>query len=106
MGWFDDDEDEFEGVDEEFDDEAEEDDELPAEDAASLARLDKAFRALRTRVRACSDLSQLRAWRAEQVAELGGRLTPTVRLRTLDIIEAIDDRVTDLRAVRAGQRSV
>lgn len=106
MGWFDDDDDEFESVDEESDDEAEEDDELPAEDAASLARLDKAFRELRARVRACSDLSQLRAWRAEQVAELAGRLTPTVRLRTLDIIEAIDDRVTDLRALRAGQRSV
>ena len=108
MGWFDDDEDEFAAVDEESDDEseAEDDDELPVEDAASLARLDKAFRALRARVRACSDLSQLREWRAEQVAELGGRLTPTVRLRTLDLIEAIDDRVTDLRAVRAGQRSV
>ena len=105
MGWFDDD-DEFESVDEESDEESEEDDELPVEDAASLARLDKAFRELRARVRACSDLSQLRAWRAEQVAELGGRLTPTVRLRTLDIIEAIDDRVTDLRALRAGQRSV
>lgn len=65
MGWFDDDDDEFESVDEESDDEAEEDDELPAEDAASLARLDKAFRELRARVRACSDLAQLRAWRAE-----------------------------------------
>ena len=105
MGWFDDDDDEIEDVDEESE-EQDEDDELPVEDAASLARLDKAFRELRARVRASSDLSQLRAWRAEQVAELAGRLTPTVRLRTLDIIEAIDDRVTDLRALRVGQRSV
>jgi hypothetical protein len=31
---------------------------------------------------------------------LAERQTPTVRLRTLDIIEIIDDRVTDLRARR------
>ncbi len=104
MGWFDDDDDdEFESVDEESDDEAEEGDELPEEDDALLARLDKAFRELRARVRKSSDLSQLRVWRADQVASLAGRLTPTVRLRTLDIIEAIDDRVTDVRALRAGQ---
>lgn len=102
MGWFfDDDDDECERADWQ----AEEEDGLPVEDEAALARLDRAFRALRGRVRACSDLSELRTWRAEQAAALAGRLTPTVRLRTLDIIEAIDDRVTDLRALRAGRRS-
>lgn len=112
MGWFfDDDDDECEHADSETEDdaeeeaEAEEDDGLAVEDEAGLARLDRAFRALRGRVRACSDVSELRTWRAEQAAALAGRLTPTVRLRTLDIIEAIDDRVTDLRALRAGRRS-
>ena len=109
MGWFfdDDDDDECERADWQAEEEAEaaEEDGLPVEDEAGLARLDRAFRALRGRVRACSDVSELRTWRAEQAAALAGRLTPTVRLRTLDIIEAIDDRVTDLRALRAGRRS-
>ena len=109
MGWFfdDDDDDECERADWQAEEEAEaeEEDGLPVEDEAALARLDRAFRALRGRVRACSDVSELRTWRAEQAAALAGRLTPTVRLRTLDIIEAIDDRVTDLRALRAGRRS-
>jgi hypothetical protein len=42
----------------------------------------------------------LRSIRADQTTALARGLTPTVRLRTLDIIEAIDDRVTDLRARR------
>ena len=92
--------DEFEENDDDDDDEEEDDDELPQEDAASLAALDKAFRKVRARIRASTDLSELRSMRAEQSAELAGPLSPTVRLRTQDLIEEIDIRVTDLRASR------
>jgi len=78
----------------------EEDDTLPEEDDDMLARLDKEFRKLRARVRASTDPSELWSMRAEHTAALAERQTPTVRHRTLDIIEAIDDRVTDLRARR------
>lgn len=85
---------------EDDDGDADEGDDVPVEDDEMLARLDKEFRKLRARVRGSSDLSELRSIRADQTAALAGGLTPTVRLRTLDIIEAIDDRVTDLRARR------
>ena len=105
--------DEDDEVQEESDDESEEsdeddgsdEDELPEEDDAMLARLDKEYRKLRARVRGLTDLSALRAIRLEQAAALAGRLTPTVRLRTLDIIEAIDDQVTSLRASRGPRGS-
>ena len=86
-------------------DDDDEDDDQPAEDDAMLARLDKAYRALRAQIRAVSDLSELRTMRSEHAAALAGRQSPTLRLRTLDIIEAIDTRVTDLRASRGGPRS-
>ncbi len=98
--------DDFYDDDDEADEDEDEDgrdddgDDLPVEDEAMLARLDKDFRRLRARVRGSSDLSELRSIRADQAGALTGDLTSTVRLRTLDIIEAIDDRVTDLRARR------
>ncbi|MBM4367407.1 MAG: hypothetical protein FJ102_14440 [Deltaproteobacteria bacterium] len=104
-----DEDDEPEDAEAEDDDEAEDEDggdddgdgdDLPVEDEAMLAQLDRDFRRLRARVRGSDDLSDLRSIRAEQTDALTGPLTPTVRLRTLDIIEAIDDRVTDLRARR------
>ena len=105
----DDDDDDNDESGEEPDDDAEDDedddDDPPVEDDAMLARLDKAYRALRARVRAISDLSELRTMRSEHAAALAERLSPTLRMRTLDIIEAIDDRVTDLRASRGGPRS-
>lgn len=96
----DDDDDDESGTASEDDDE----DELPEEDDASLAQLDRAYRKLRARVRAMTDLSELRTIRGNQVESLAGRLTPTVRLRTQDIVEEIDARVTDIRASR-GPRS-
>jgi hypothetical protein len=106
------DDEEFDGDDDaeedgDDDDEADDDDaddDPPAEDDAMLARLDKAYRETRARVRV-SDLSELRTMRSDHSAALAGRQSPTVRLRTLDIIELIDARVTDLRASRGGPRS-
>jgi DNA-directed RNA polymerase specialized sigma24 family protein len=101
----DDDESGEESDDEDDEDDEDEDDDPLTEDDAMLARLDKAYRALRARVRAVSDLSELRTMRSEHTAALAGRQSPTLRLRTLDIIEAIDDHVTNLRASRGGPRS-
>ena len=94
-----DDEDE-DDEDDEDDGNGDEEDDLPVEDDAMLQRLDKVFRRLRDRVRASTDPSELRTIRNEHTASLAERQTPTVRLRTLDIIEAVDERVTDLRARR------
>jgi hypothetical protein len=87
------------------DDSDDEDDTSAEEDDATLAQLDKDFRRLRARVRGSSDLSELRSIRADQSAALAGPQTPTFRLRTRDIIEEIDARVTDVRASRGPRGS-
>jgi hypothetical protein len=100
---FDEEDDDEEESDNESD---EEDDDQPAdEDDATLAQLDKDFRMLRARVRGSSDLSELRSIRADQSAAMAGPQTPTFRLRTRDIIEEIDARVTDVRASRGPRGS-
>lgn len=100
---FDEEDDDEEESDNESD---EEDDDQPAdEDDATLAQLDKDFRRLRARVRGSSDLSELRSIRADQSAAMAGPQTPTFRLRTRDIIEEIDVRVTDVRASRGPRGS-
>ena len=100
---FDEEDDDEEESDNESD---EEDHDQPAdEDDATLAQLDKDFRRLRARVRGSSDLSELRSIRADQSAAMAGPQTPTFRLRTRDIIEEIDARVTDVRASRGPRGS-
>ena len=100
------DEDEGDEEDEEADDESEADsDDDSEEDDATLAQLDRDFRKLRARIRGLSDLSELREIRGHQTAALAGYQTPTFRLRTLDIVEEIDARVTDLRASRGPRNS-
>ena len=99
----DDDDDDDDESDEVSGEDADED--VPEEDDATLAQLDKDFRRLRARVRGSSDLSELRSIRADQSAAMAGPQTPTFRLRTRDIIEEIDARVTDVRASRGPRRS-
>ena len=100
---FDEEDDDEEESDNESD---EEDHDQPAdEDDGTLAQLDKDFRRLRARVRGSSDLSELRSIRADQSAAMAGPQTPTFRLRTRDIIEEIDARVTDVRASRGPRGS-
>ena len=81
------------------------DDDVPDEDEAALARLDREFRKQRTRIRAMTDLSELRALRGEHADALTERLGPMTRLRTQDLIEEIDIRVTDIRASRGPRGS-
>ena len=97
---------EEEGDDEEFDEESDDEDDASEEESDEmLAQLDKDFRKLRARVRGLSDLSELRSIRADQSAAMAGPQTPTFRLRTRDIIEEIDARVTDVRASRGPRGS-
>lgn len=91
--------------DEGEDDEDDEDDELPEEDDAALASLDKEFRKQRTRIRAMTDLSELRTLRGVHADALTERIGPMARLRTQDLIEEIDIRVTDIRASRGPRGS-
>ncbi len=102
------DEDDYESDDddsEDYDEGEEDDDEPPEEDEAAVARLDKEFRKQRTRIRSMTDLSELRTLRGVHADALNDRMGPMARLRTQDLIEEIDIRVTDIRASRGPRGS-
>ena len=102
---FDEEDDESENNADNDSDDDDDDNDVPDEDEAALARLDKEFRKQRTRIRAMTDLSELRALRGEHADALTERLGPMTRLRTQDLIEEIDIRVTDIRASRGPRGS-
>lgn len=79
------------------------DDEGDAEEL--LARVERAFRADRARIRACADVSELRAMQDEFQASLAdGTLYGVAALRGNDLVELIDARITDLKAARVAGR--
>ncbi len=79
------------------------DDELDAEEL--LARVERAFRADRARIRACGDVGELRAMQDEFQASLAdGTLYGIAALRGNDLVELIDARITDLTAARMAGR--
>lgn len=92
--------------DEYDDDVAEEEDEEEAEDPEEvLARIEKAFRSERARIRSTEDLHELRALRAECEALLSNAGAPqAARIRARDLVELVDDRLTDLKAKRLAAR--
>ena len=108
-----DDDNEFEEVDEEETDEesededesdedepeAEQDDDEEDEEAAKLDRIEKAFRTERTRIRACGDIAELRTMRRDY-QEILASAVGVGRLRMNDLIELVDDQVTNLKAKR------
>ena len=120
MGYRDDDDNEFEdedATDEDETDEEETDEDSESEDTASeqdasddeddpdeearLARIESAFRAERSVLRACVDVAELRAKRREYQAMLSnGGVVGVGRLRVNDLIEILDDRASDLKAKR------
>ncbi len=113
MSFLFDDDNEFEEVDEEETDEESEDDEESDDDesdddqddgeedeeAAKLERIEKAFRTERTRVRACDDIAELRTMRHDY-QDILSRATGVGRLRMHDLIELVDEQVTNLKAKR------
>lgn len=96
--------------DDDDDDEIEESNEGVAypeeEDAAEiLARVEHAYREERARVRASEDLAELRTMRETYREELSaGTLTGVAAVRGGDLLELIDDRITDLKAARLAER--
>ncbi len=78
-----------------------EDEEEQEDEEAVLLRVERAFRSERARVRACEDLDELRALRSSYLdLEAGGGLHLAGRVRVRDLVELIDDRLTDLEAWR------
>ncbi len=108
-----DDDNEFEEVDEEeTDEESEDEDEESDEDESDdaddepdegaeerLERIEKAFRAERTKVRACDDVAALRTMRRDY-QEILASAVGVGRLRMNDLIETVDEQVTNLKAKR------
>lgn len=91
-------EDDFE--DEDLNEEEEENDEVEDE-----ADVDRQFREQRARVRACGDVDELRQMRANlRHAVSAGTVRGASRIRATDLIEIIDDRITDLRAKQLSDR--
>jgi hypothetical protein len=84
----------------------EEDEEEEGEDPdVVLARIEKAFRTERARIRASVDIGELRALRSEyQALESNARMPQAARIRARDLVELIDDRVTDIKAKRLADR--
>ena len=89
--------------DDELVEETVQDDEPDAEEL--LARVERAFRADRARIRACGDVGELRAMQDDFRASLAdGTLYGVAALRGNDLLELIDERITDLKAARVAGR--
>jgi hypothetical protein len=70
-----------------------------------LARVERAFRADRARIRACGDVGELRAMQDDFRASLAdGTLYGVAAVRGNDLLELIDERITDLKAERVAGR--
>ncbi len=101
---------EYDEEEEEEDEGNEEGDEEKDEDEAEdpevvLARVERAFRTERARIRASEDVQELRALRSEfQTLESNGRMPQSARIRAHDLVELIDDRITDIKAMRLADR--
>jgi hypothetical protein len=102
----DDDEEGEEEDDDELDEEEETDDEGEGEDQEEvLARIEKAFRSDRVRIRASNEIAELRRLRSEyQTLESNTEINQAARIRARDLVELIDDRITDLKAKRLADR--
>ena len=101
MSIWNDDEDEYE-----FDDaDEEEEEEEEEEEVEDVEEVERQFRQQRTSVRACGDLDTLRQMRANlHHAVSDGTMQGASRIRANDLIELIDDRITDVKASQLAHR--
>lgn len=89
--------------DDETVDEIEEEEE--EDDAELLARVERAYRSERSRIRACTDVEELRSMRNSYRQQLTSRtLVGVAAIRGNDLLEIIDDRITDLKAQQIAKR--
>lgn len=88
-----------------YDDADDNDDEEEVDEEAVFARIEHAFREERARIRDCDDIDDLRGFRDAYLAlEPTGRLSQAGRVRAHDLIELVDDRITDLKAQQLAER--
>ncbi len=75
------------------------------DDDEQLYEIERAYRHERATILACEDLRELRRLRRahQELADSDGR--EAGRIRALDLVELIDERITDLRARRMASRS-
>ncbi len=100
----DDDESEYDDDDEDDDEFDYDEDEDDDEDEVIL-RVEQAFRRERTRIRDCDDLQELRSMRTTHEDSIAGApLSQAARIRSHDLIELIDDRITDIKAQHRSPR--
>lgn len=85
-----------------FDDEEEDEDE---DEDEVFANIERAFRQERAAIRVCDDLHELRRLRATHQALANSGARDAGRIRARDLVELIDDRITDLKARRMARRS-
>lgn len=100
------DDEDVEGDDDECEEEwAEEDEEDHEDEEEILARIERKFREERAKIRATSETYELRAMRSEyQRALTDEDLHDAGRIRLRDLIELVDDRLTDIKARRLTRR--
>lgn len=104
------DDDEFEDGDEGETGEAEPEDDDDADDGgaaaeAEFARVDAVYRKERGEIRQCLDLAELRSLRAGYEALIRNEHASDIaRVRAADLVESIDDRVTDVKAKQLAER--
>jgi hypothetical protein len=101
----DEDSDEFDLDDDDEDDgEADDDDDGVEDDDERFAAIERAFRLERANIRSCEDLHELRHLRASHQALANSNAREAGRIRARDLVDLIDDRITDLKARRMARR--
>jgi hypothetical protein len=102
---FEDDDDDDDEDSDEFDlDDDDEDDGDDEDDDERFAAIERAFRLERANIRSCEDLHELRHLRASHQALANSNAREAGRIRARDLVELIDDRITDLKARRMARR--
>ena len=81
----------------------EEDDEDDG-DETQFDRIERAFREERATIRSCDDVLELRTLRAWHVDLAESGVCEAGRIRAKDLVELVDDRITDLKARRLARR--
>jgi len=105
MSIWNDEEDDDEYGNDDADEVEEEEEEEGDDEAEDLEEVERQFRQQRANVRACSDLDTLRQMRANlRHAVSAGTVQGATRIRASDLIELIDDRITDVRAKQLADR--
>lgn len=80
-------------------------DEEEKDEDEHIQRVEAGFGSDRARIQSCGDLDELRGLRAEyQRLETRGGLSMAGRIRAHDLVELIDDRITDIKARRMDRR--